>query len=72
VDTDPDFAVTDIQLKLRYRQRFFRDWMVLEIGPQLTFPEEYDHEVNPGLVIRLEAEFGYLTDRKAYQSIFSF
>ena len=72
LDTEPDFDVTDIQMKLRYRQRFFRDWLVLEIAPQVTFPKEHDHEINPGLVFRFEADFGYLNDRKAYQSIFSF
>lgn len=72
MDTDPEFTVTDIKLKLRYRQRFFRDWLVLEIGPQLTFPEDHDYKVNPGIIIKFEADFGYLSDRKAYQSIFRF
>ena len=72
LDTDPEFTVTDIQLKIRYRQRFFREWLVLEIGPQLTFPEDHDYKINPGIIVKFEAEFGYLNDRKAYQSIFSF
>ena len=71
-DTKPDFDLTDIQLKLRYRQRFYRDWLVLEVAPQLTFPADHDHDMNPGLIVRFEADFGYLNDRKAYQSIFSF
>ena len=72
LDTEPDFDVTDIQLKIRYRQRFFRDWLVLEIGPQLTFPKDHDYKINPGIVVRFEADFGYLNNRKAYHSIFSF
>ena len=71
-DTDPEFEVTDVQLTLRYRQRFFRDWLVIEVAPQLTFPASDDHGANPGLVVKLEADFGYLEDRKAYDSVFSF
>lgn len=72
MNTEPDFEVTDVQLKLRYRQRFFRDWLVLEVAPQVTFPNDYDHEFNPGLVVKFEADFGYLQDHKGYDSIFKF
>ncbi|WP_163339514.1 hypothetical protein [Desulfopila sp. IMCC35008] len=72
MDTRPDFEVTDVQLKLRYRQRFYRDWLVLEIAPQLTFPEEHDYEVNPGIMFKFEMDFGYMQDREAYDSIFKF
>jgi len=71
-ETKPEFEVTDVQLKLRYRQRFYRDWLVLEVAPQLTFPSDYDHEMNPGLIVKFEADFGYLKDYQAYQSIFKF
>jgi len=70
--TSPDFEVTDVQLSLRYRQRFFRDWLVLEVAPLVTFPKDEDRDFNPGLVVKFEAEFGYLKDRKAYHSIFDF
>lgn len=72
LDTKPEFEVTDVQLKLRYRQRFYRDWLVLELAPQVTFPSEQDYEMNPGLVVKLEADFGYLKDYQSYQSIFKF
>lgn len=71
-DTEPEFEVTDVQVKLRYRQRFFRDWLVLEVTPQVTFPAEFDHEYNPGIVTKFEFDFGYLANRKAYDSIFEF
>ncbi len=70
--TEPEFEVTDVQFKLRYRQRFYRDWLVLEVAPQITFPNDHDHEMNPGLVVKFEADFGYLKDYQAYQSIFKF
>ncbi|MEJ2058740.1 MAG: hypothetical protein P8X39_12985 [Desulfofustis sp.] len=61
-----------MQLKLRYRQRFYRDWLVLEVAPQVTFPSDHDHEMNPGLIVKFEADFGYLEDLQAYQSVFKF
>ncbi len=71
-ETEPEFEVSDVQLKLRYRQRFYRDWLVLEVAPQLTFPSEHDHDMNPGLILKFEADFGYLKDYQPYQSIFKF
>lgn len=71
-DTRPEFEVSDVQFKLRYRQRFYRDWLVLEIAPQVTFPEDQDYEVNPGIVIKFEMDFGYKQNDKAYESIFKF
>jgi hypothetical protein len=71
-DTAPEFEVSDVQLKLRYRQRFYRDWLVLEVAPQVTFPSDHDHEMNPGLIVKFEADFGYLEDLQAYQSVFKF
>ena len=71
-DTEPEPDMTDLQFKVRYRQRFYRDWLVLEVAPLVTFPLEYDREVNPGLIVQFEFDFGYLKDREAYQNIFSF
>ena len=71
-NTEPDLELTDFQIKLRYRQRFFRDWLVLEVAPLVTFPKEYDHQFNPGILTRFEIDFGYLQDQKAYESIFKF
>ncbi len=71
-DTEPDLSATDVQLRVRYRQRFYRDWLVLEVAPQVTFPQEYDYNFNPGLVFKFEFDFGYLKDRKAYQNVFTF
>lgn len=71
-NTKPEFELTDFQIRFRYRQRFFRDWLVLELTPQITFPAEYDHEFNPGIITKFEFDFGYLGDRKTYDSIFEF
>lgn len=71
-NTEPEPEVTDVQLKVRYRQRFYRDWLVLEVAPQITFPKEYDHAFNPGIVTTFEFDFGYLNDHNAYDSVFKF
>ena len=61
-DTHPNYRVTDVELRVRYRQRFYRDWLALEIEPFVTFPEEEDHEANPGILFKLEAILGYLPE----------
>ena len=71
-DTDPELGLTDIQLKLRYRLRFYRNRLVQELGPQITSPEDPDYEANPGLVIKLETDIGSLEDEQVYQNIFKF
>ncbi len=70
-ETEPDYILTDLQLRFRYRQRFYRDWLILEVAPQLTFPKDHDRDINPGLVVQLEADFGYLSDTKVFKSIFN-
>lgn len=69
-ETEPDHILSDVRLRLRYRQRFFRDWLVLEISPQVTFPEEFDRDANPGIIVQFEADFGYLSDTKIFNRIF--
>ena len=70
LDTEPSYKMTDIQFLVRYRQRFFRDWLVLEISPKISFPEDHDREANPGIIIQFEAAFGYKADKEGYRKIF--
>lgn len=71
-DTRPSYGMIDIVFLLRYRQRFYRDWLVFEVAPQVSFPEEYDREFNPGIIFKLEAEFGYKSYEHQFNNIFSF
>jgi hypothetical protein len=71
-DTDPSYKMTDLQLRLRYRQRFLRDWLILEMAPQITFPEDHDRQANPGFIVKFEADFGNLSGRDIFLGIFSF
>ena len=71
-DTEPSYKMTDLQLRLRYRQRFLRDWLVLEMAPQITFPEDHDRQANPGFIVKFEADCGNLSGRNIFSEIFSF
>ncbi len=70
--TSPAYQHLDIVFRSRYRQRFYRDWLIFEIAPQVSFPKEYDRNFNPGLILRLEAEFGYKSYKKQFDNIFRF
>jgi len=69
-DTEPSYKMTDTRFLVSYRQRFFRDWLVLEVSPRVTFPEDRDREANPGIIIKLEAALGYKADEEGYRKIF--
>ncbi|MBB5347366.1 hypothetical protein JWG42_12415 [Desulfoprunum benzoelyticum] len=71
-DTEDSYEMTDLQFRVRYRQRFLRDWLVLEIAPQVGFPEDHDREVNPGIIVSLEADTGNLAGTKVFPRIFNF
>lgn len=69
-NTEPSYKMTDTQILVTYRQRFYRDWLVLEISPKVSFSEDNGSEANPGIVFKLEATFGYDSDVETYNKIF--
>lgn len=71
METEPSYKSTDLQLILKYRQRFYRDWLVLEVSPRLSFPEKHDREINPELIFKLEASFGNNSEEEGYKKIFN-
>ena len=58
LETEPSYTLSDFQLIVRYRQRFYRDWLVLEVSPRVKIPEDHDYEINPGVIFKLEASLG--------------
>lgn len=44
-------------LKLVYRQRIWRDWLSMEIAPQVNYPRDNDFEAEPGLFLRFDIRF---------------
>ncbi len=69
-DTKPSYQMTDVQFIVKYRQRFLRDWLVLEISPRISFPEEYNRQPNPGIIFIFEASFGHDAENEGYKKIF--
>lgn len=58
-NTSPDYSMIDFQLKIIFRERFYRDWLTLKVYPFLSFPQDFDRNANSTIVVKLEAEFGY-------------
>ncbi len=57
-ETRPVHVLDEVSIRVRYRQRLWRDWLRLEISPQVTLPREEDYEIVPGIFVQLEVEFG--------------
>lgn len=55
--TDPH-RLDRITVRIRHRQKIWRDWLTFEVAPQVSFPDEYEFEPVPGILFRLEATFG--------------
>jgi hypothetical protein len=56
--TEPTNELVETQLRVRYAQRVFTDWILFEVAPQLTWPEEIDYKPAMGLLFRFEFLFG--------------
>ena len=54
----PDTPLDEIILKFGYRQRIWRKWLYFEIVPQASFPDDRDFEFVPGILFRVETNFG--------------
>ncbi len=70
-DTEPSHELSDLTLRLRYRQKFLREWLIFEIAPQVNFPEEYDNDPKFGINFTIEAKFGNLGAQKI-RNLFNF
>jgi hypothetical protein len=56
--TRPTNELDEELLILRYRQRFLREWLFLELAPQYRFARTGSFEATPGILFRLEMVFG--------------
>jgi hypothetical protein len=56
--TKPSVEATTYTLALRYRRRVHRDWVVMEIRPQISYPREQHYDPVPSLTVQMEAYFG--------------
>ena len=53
-------------VRVRYRQRFLRDWLYFEVAPQIAFPREKDYNIVPGVLIFFEGILGHYRKHKSF------
>jgi hypothetical protein len=56
--TSPRNRLEETNLRIRYRQAVWRDWLIFEIAPQLAFPRDRDFDATPGIYVGFEVRFG--------------
>jgi hypothetical protein len=56
--TRPVHVLTEVNVRVRYRQRLWRDWFFFEIAPQYRFPRDRHFEATPGVMFRFDMIFG--------------
>jgi hypothetical protein len=59
--TKPVHELTEVDLRINYRQRIWRDWLYFEVMPQYRFPRSGNFEAIPGILFRLDMIFGSYT-----------
>ena len=59
--TKPVNELTEIDLRVSYRKRIWRDWLYYEVMPQYRFPRDRAFEATPGILFRLDMLFGSST-----------
>lgn len=50
--------LAQVSFATRYRQQFWREWMFFEIVPQIRFPRDRRFNPVPGILFRIEMQFG--------------
>jgi hypothetical protein len=56
--TKPNDVLQEVVLAVRYRQELWRKWLYGEIAPQARFPRARDFDLVPGILFRVEMQFG--------------
>jgi len=55
--SNPQYQLNEYVVLMLYRYRLHKDWMFLELSPQLHFPKIYNFKSSPALSMRLEVLF---------------
>ena len=56
--TRPVNELTEVVLRIRYRQKIWRNWLYFEVTPQCRFPRDRGFETTPGILFRFEMFLG--------------
>lgn len=54
----PELHDTAYSVAVSYRRKMYKDWLVLELRPEVVYPRDRDFRAVPFLVVQLEAYFG--------------
>jgi hypothetical protein len=52
--SQPQTQVTDYVILMTYRYRLHREWLYLEVSPQIHYPQVEGYQISPLLSLRLE------------------
>jgi len=55
---DPHWAVTQYNAAVHYRKDVYKNWLFIELIPQINFLEEHDFDAEPSITFRVEGVFG--------------
>lgn len=55
---DPDWAMQQYFVAVHYRKNVYKNWLFLELIPQIDYRVERDFEALPSITLRLEGVFG--------------
>lgn len=55
--TEPSNRLEETTLRLQYRQQILREWLRINLAPQVSFPREHDFEPTPGILVGFEISF---------------
>ncbi|HKL78184.1 MAG TPA: hypothetical protein VJ985_07470 [Gammaproteobacteria bacterium] len=55
--TQPRKRLERGHLRVRYRQQIWREWVFMELAPEVTFPRSRDYDPTPGFLLRFDAYF---------------
>ena len=56
--TQPAFQDTAYSAALRYRRKLYRDWLLVELRPQVVYPRTNHFRAQPSITLQVEAYFG--------------
>lgn len=56
--TEPSNRLEETTFRPKYRQAIWRDWLWLEVAPQIAFPRSRDFDPTPGIFVGFEIRFG--------------
>jgi hypothetical protein len=59
--TNPVNELMEVDLRVSYRKRIWRDWLFYEVMPQYRFPRDRAFEATPGILFRIDMFFGNYT-----------